>query len=380
MRPALTQTREALKCIFDRSRIRRLTSLALICPWNSHKAKRSGRKAAISTLLVSHFGSPGMLDSVASLSGLTTNGPARKTCALPSSVFINRPHSCNRAVKRFQQFVGVAVHPPSGSKLVWDCYLPVYGVPMIRVETRSTPRPQAIPRADFPYLGAPMERILVVEDDRAVQKALKRLFESEGFAVEISADGKSALDAFRATGPAAIVLDLRLPSMSGRDVCREIKQQSPAVPVIVLSAASDVSDKVLLLELGADDYVTKPFSPRELLARVRAALRRTTRTGIGEVFAFDGISVDFTKMEVTRDGQTVGLTAQEFKTLKFMVQNADRVISRDELLNEVWGYQNYPSTRTVDNHILKLRQKLERDPANPVHFRTVHGMGYKFVR
>src|SRR5437016_7886179 len=177
---------------------------------------------------------------------------------------------------------------------------------MIRVETaRSTPRPQAIPRADFPYLGAPMERILVVEDDRAVQKALKRLFESEGFAVEISADGKSALDAFRATGPAAIVLDLRLPSMSGRDVCREIKQQSPAVPVIVLSAASDVSDKVLLLELGADDYVTKPFSPRELLARVRAALRRTTRTGIGEVFAFDGISVDFTKMEVTRDGQSV---------------------------------------------------------------------------
>jgi DNA-binding response OmpR family regulator len=238
-----------------------------------------------------------------------------------------------------------------------------------------------ISRADFPYAGAvPMERILVVEDDRAVQKALKRLFEAEGFAVEISADGKSALEAFRVTTPAVIVLDLRLPSMSGRDVCREIKQQSPAVPIIVLSAASDVSDKVLLLELGADDYVTKPFSPRELLARVRATLRRTARTGGGEVVAFDGVAVDFTKMEVTRDGHTVALTAQEFKTLKFMVQNAERVISRDELLNEVWGYQNYPSTRTVDNHILKLRQKLERDPANPVHFRTVHGMGYKFVR
>src|SRR5438093_9105314 len=147
------------------------------------------------------------------------------------------------------------------------------------VERMGTISPLLFPR---PSSGS-MERILVVEDDRAVQKALKRLFESEGFAVEISADGKSALDAFRATGPAAIVLDLRLPSMSGRDVCREIKQQSPAVPVIVLSAASDVSDKVLLLELGADDYVTKPFSPRELLARVRAALRRTTRTGIGEV-------------------------------------------------------------------------------------------------
>jgi DNA-binding response OmpR family regulator len=173
---------------------------------------------------------------------------------------------------------------------------------------------------------------------------------------------------------------LRLPLVSGRDVCREIKQQAPSVPIIVLSAASDVTDKVLLLELGADDYVTKPFSPRELLARVRAALRRTVRTATGDVVTFDGISVDFSKMEVNREGELVVLTAQEFKTLKFLIQNAERVISRDELLNEVWGYQNYPSTRTVDNHILKLRQKLERDPTNPIHFRTVHGMGYKFVR
>jgi DNA-binding response OmpR family regulator len=243
-------------------------------------------------------------------------------------------------------------------------------------------RPQAIPRLDSAYReprAVPMERILVVEDDRAVQKALKRLFEAEGFAVEISADGKSAVEAFRAAAPAAVVLDLRLPAMSGRDVCREIKQQAPALPIIVLSAANDVSDKVLLLELGADDYVTKPFSPRELMARVRAALRRTVRAESAEVVVFAGISVDFTKMEITRDGQAVVLTAQEFKTLKFLVQNAERVISRDELLNEVWGYQNYPSTRTVDNHILKLRQKLEKDPANPVHFRTVHGMGYKFV-
>src|SRR5213082_3811765 len=224
-----------------------------------------------------------------------------------------------------------------------------------------------------------MQRILVIEDDPKVQKSMSRLFEPEGFAVEIAGDGLSGVQAFSAR-PANVVLhDLRMPGMGGRDVCREIKRLSTSVPIIVVSATSDETDKVLLLELGADDYVTKPFSPRELLARVRAALRRTTRTGIGEVFAFDGISVDFTKMEVTRDGQPVGLTAQEFKTLKFMVQNADRVISRDELLNEVWGYQNYPSTLTVDNHILKLRQKLERDPANPVHFRTVHGMGYKFV-
>ena len=188
------------------------------------------------------------------------------------------------------------------------------------------------------------------------------------------------MDSFQASPPAAIVLDLRLPKVSGRDVCKEIKAVAPAIPIVVLSAASDVSDKVLLLELGADDYVTKPFSPRELLARVRAALRHTSRAPEVQVVSFDGISVDFKKMEVKRDDKPVVLTAQEFKTFQFLVQNADRVISRDELLNEVWGYQNYPTTRTVDNHILKLRQKLEKDPSSPVHFRTVHGMGYKFVR
>jgi DNA-binding response OmpR family regulator len=226
----------------------------------------------------------------------------------------------------------------------------------------------------------PTGRILVVEDDPAVQKALKRLFETEGFAVEVRSDGQSALESFQTSAPAAIVLDLRLPKLSGGDLCKEIKAQAPTLPIVVLSAASDVSDKVLLLELGADDYVTKPFSPRELLARVRAALRHTSRTANVNVVSFDGITADFKKMEIKRDGEVIILTAQEFKTFQFLVQNADRVISRDELLNEVWGYQNYPSTRTVDNHILKLRQKLERDPSSPVHFRTVHGMGYKFVR
>ena len=226
----------------------------------------------------------------------------------------------------------------------------------------------------------PAARILVVEDDPAVQKALKRLFETEGYAVEIQSDGQSAMESFQASAPAAVVLDLRLPKMSGREVCKELKAHAPALPIVVLSAASDVSDKVLLLELGADDYVTKPFSPRELLARVRAALRHTARAPEAQIVTFDNISVDFRKMEVKRDGEPVILTAQEFKTFQFLVQNAERVITRDELLNEVWGYQNYPSTRTVDNHILKLRQKLERDPSSPTHFRTVHGMGYKFVR
>ena len=233
--------------------------------------------------------------------------------------------------------------------------------------------------ADPMSSARPMGRILVVEDDPAVQKALRRLFESEGYAVEVQGNGKSALESFQATPPAVIILDLRLPKLSGSDLCKEVKAQAPTLPIVVLSATSDVSDKVLLLELGADDYVTKPFSPRELLARVRAALRHTARTPAVSGVSFDGISIDFKKMEVQREGKVVVLTAQEFKTLQFLVQNADRVISRDELLNEVWGYQNYPSTRTVDNHILKLRQKLERDPGSPVHFRTVHGMGYKFV-
>lgn len=227
--------------------------------------------------------------------------------------------------------------------------------------------------------GETMDRILVVEDDRAVQKALRRLFESEGYAVESAFDGVAGLGAFRSSPPSAVVLDLRLPKMSGRDVCREIKDRAPTLPIIILSATSDVVDKVLLLEMGADDYVTKPFSPRELLARVRAAVRRSSRQTAETAQGFGDVSVDFAKMEVVRAGQLIAMTAQEFKVLKFLMENAERVVSREELLNEVWGYQNYPSTRTVDNHILKLRQKLERDPAQPVHFRTMHGSGYKFV-
>jgi DNA-binding response OmpR family regulator len=236
----------------------------------------------------------------------------------------------------------------------------------------------------------PMGRILVVEDDPAVQKALKRLFESEGYAVEVQGNGKSALESFQAAPPAVVILDLRLPKLSGGDVCKEIKAQAPTLPIVVLSATSDVSDKVLLLELGADDYVTKPFSPKELLARVRRAMRRNGPKGPGganvavagdahERAAFGDVEIDFTSMEARRSGSPVSMTAQEFKLLKFLSQSPEHVMTREELLNEVWGYQNYPSTRTVDNHILRLRQKLEPDPSNPRYFVTVHGAGYKFV-
>ena len=233
--------------------------------------------------------------------------------------------------------------------------------------------------ATMEAVPAGAERILVIEDDRAVQKALKRLFEAEGFTVDVAGNGADGLTMFRAATPSVLVLDLSLPGMPGQDVCREISQSVPSLPIIILSAKTEVMDKVLLLELGAHDYVTKPFSPRELLARVRTAMRRSTRIPPSDTFAFGNVKVDFKKMELWRDGTPVQMTSQEFKVLKFMIQNAERVLSREELLNHVWGYQNYPSTRTVDNHILRLRQKVEKDPANPLHFRTVHSSGYKFV-
>jgi DNA-binding response OmpR family regulator len=226
-----------------------------------------------------------------------------------------------------------------------------------------------------------MEKILIVEDDRAVQNALKRLFLANGYNVEIARNGNDGLESFNSAMPSVVVLDLRLPGKSGQEVCREIKTKAPSLPVVVLSASTDVVDKVLLLEMGADDYVTKPFSPRELLARVQASVRRASRlSATPDVFVFDDITVNFTKMELTQSGKPIPLTAQEFKVLRFFVQNQDRVVSREELLNEVWGYQSYPSTRTVDNHILRLRQKLEKDPSRPVHFKTMHGAGYRFVR
>jgi DNA-binding response OmpR family regulator len=224
-----------------------------------------------------------------------------------------------------------------------------------------------------------MKSILVIEDDPRIQKALVRLFASEGYQVHVESDGRNGLDASRRLQPQAVVLDLMLPGMNGRELCRVMKETHPETPVVIVSAVSEVADKVLLLELGADDYVTKPFSPRELLARVEASIRRSAKAGGTRLTQFGEISIDAAKMEVRRDGSVVTLTAHEFKLLRYFIENAGRVLTRTELLNDVWGYDSYPNTRTVDNQILKLRQKLERDPAQPRHFVTVHGAGYKFV-
>jgi DNA-binding response OmpR family regulator len=235
-----------------------------------------------------------------------------------------------------------------------------------------------------------MDNVLVIEDSRAMQRTLQRLFEADSLFVQIASDGVEGLELFKKHTPNVVVLDLKLPRLSGKELCRAFKTHMPSVPIVVLSANAEIEDKVLLLELGADDYVTKPFSPRELLARVRRAMRRNgARSGMvsnvatqdvgHEMLVFRDVQIDFTSMEATRGGRPIPMTAQEFKLLHYLAKSPERVISREELLNEVWGYQNYPSTRTVDNHILRLRQKLEPDPANPRFFLTMHGAGYKFV-
>jgi len=224
-----------------------------------------------------------------------------------------------------------------------------------------------------------MSLILVIEDDPRIQRALQRQFTSEGYDVHIEGTGPSGLTACKSMRPAAAVLDLMLPGLPGRTVCKEIKAWSSDMPVIVLSAVTEVAEKVLLLETGADDYMTKPFSPRELLARVQAAIRRTSKKVDAKPLGFGDVTVDFLKMEAYKGGVLTPLTAHEFKLLRFFLDHPGRAIPRDELLNNVWGLNFHITIRTVDNQILKLRQKLEPDPANPVHFRTVHGFGYKFV-
>jgi DNA-binding response OmpR family regulator len=224
-----------------------------------------------------------------------------------------------------------------------------------------------------------MDTILVVEDDPSAQKILRRLFESGGYRVEVCGDGRSAVDAFRKQTPTAVILDLRLPMLSGKDVLREIRQEATSLPVVVVSARTDDSDKVVLLELGADDYVTKPFSPRELLTRVRAAIRRAQKGAAFDQIHFGEACVDFTRMQASVSGSSVYLTAHEFKMLKLLVQNVDRVVHRSEILTEVFGNDGSIQNRSMDNVVLRLRQKLERNPANPVHILTVRCVGYRFA-
>jgi DNA-binding response OmpR family regulator len=227
--------------------------------------------------------------------------------------------------------------------------------------------------------SAAIHRVLIIGEDKSVQAVLHDLISSEGYDVEIASNTFSMVEMLLTKPPSVVILDLPQPASSACDLYRQIVRSAPGVPVLVLSTNSNVVDKVVLLELGADDYVTVPFNGRELIARLRAVMRRNTRLRPRPFCVFEDVIVDFSRMEVTRGGENVALTLKEFRTLEFLTKNVDRVVSREEFLNEVWGYKDYPCTRTVDNHILRLRQKLESNPGEPSHLLTIHGAGYKFV-
>jgi len=223
-------------------------------------------------------------------------------------------------------------------------------------------------------------RILIVEDEPAMVQGLRDNFEYEGYEVISADDGVAGLERALADDPDLVVLDVMMPRMSGLDVCKQLKQKRPGVPIIMLTARGQEIDKVVGLELGADDYVTKPFSIRELMARVKAVLRRVSpQAPAAEVYRFSDIEVNIRSNEVLRGGQPVDLSAKEFALLAYFVTHPAETLSRDRLLDAVWGYENYPNTRTVDTHIVHLRQKLEPNPEEPRFILTIHGTGYKFV-
>ncbi|HKZ81108.1 MAG TPA: response regulator transcription factor [Pyrinomonadaceae bacterium] len=223
-------------------------------------------------------------------------------------------------------------------------------------------------------------RILIVEDEPAMVEGLRDNFEYEGYEVISAADGVAGLDRALADDPHLVVLDVMMPRMSGLEVCKQLKAKRPSLPIIMLTARGQEIDKVVGLELGADDYVTKPFSIRELMARVKAVLRRVSpQAPAPDVYQFSDVEVNIRSNEVRRAGTPVELSSKEFALLAYFVSHPAETLSRDRLLDAVWGYENYPNTRTVDTHIVHLRQKLEPNPEEPRFIVTVHGSGYKFV-
>jgi DNA-binding response OmpR family regulator len=222
-----------------------------------------------------------------------------------------------------------------------------------------------------------MQKILVIDDDESLRETIGVMLEREGFSPILASDGKTGFEKALTLKPQLLLVDLRLPGMNGVDVCKQLRADRIQTPIIILSAIGDEVDKVLLLEIGADDYVVKPFGTRELLARIRALLRRAgTDT---RVLRFGEAEIDLDRRVAACRGSEVKLTPAEYNLLVFFLNNPDRALSRDVILNSVWGYESYPNTRTVDAHVVRLRQKLEPDPGSPRHFLTVHGVGYRFL-
>ena len=226
-----------------------------------------------------------------------------------------------------------------------------------------------------------MKTILVVEDDPAILQGLQELLTAEHFHVLTASTGTQGLMLGKKENLDLIILDLGLPDVNGEDVCKQLREAGVPTPLLMLTSKSQEMDKVLGLEMGADDYMTKPFSVRELLARIHAILRRehAIKKDLDE-YAFGSVVVDFRKQETTRKGKAVKLSVREYAVLKFLILHEGEVVTRDMLLNEVWGYETFPTTRTVDNYILALRKKLEGETTTPRHLLTVHTAGYKFVK
>ena len=225
-----------------------------------------------------------------------------------------------------------------------------------------------------------MTKVLVVEDDPGILRTVADNLRFEQYDVTTATDGETAYALYERDQPDLIVLDLMLPRMSGLELCRKLRAEDVQIPVLMLTARSQEADRVRGLDLGGDDYVTKPFSMPELMARVRALLRRTmTAPGAPDALKFGQAQVDFERYAAHRRGRPVEMTRKEFALLRFLASRKNTVVTRDEILNKVWGLESYPVTRTVDNHIASLRSKLESNPAHPAHIQTVHGVGYKFV-
>jgi two-component system alkaline phosphatase synthesis response regulator PhoP len=223
-------------------------------------------------------------------------------------------------------------------------------------------------------------KILVVEDEPAMVAGLRDNFEFEGYEVITAQDGIEGLERALEESPDLVVLDVMMPRMSGLEVCKQLRSKRASLPIIMLTARGQEIDKVVGLELGADDYVTKPFSIRELLARVKSVLRRTAVLPKDkEQHSFSDVEVDLRRCRVVRSGKALDISSKEFDLLKYFICHPGETLSRDRLLEDVWGYENYPTTRTVDTHLVRLRQKLEPDPEQPQYFLTVHGTGYRFV-
>jgi len=219
----------------------------------------------------------------------------------------------------------------------------------------------------------------VIEDDESVRRSLQLNLELEGYGVVLASDGEEGISLVEKHSPDLLILDVMMPKKDGLQTCKELRNKGISTPLILLTARSAEVDKVLGLELGADDYLAKPFGMRELVARVKALLRRTQSSAEVDKIEFDDVVVDFKAYKTERAEQPIELSAREYRLLRYLVAKNGSVVSRDELLDEVWGYNSYPSTRTVDNHIARLRQKIERDVTQPQRIITVHGVGYKFV-